>query len=281
MIRSSGTRRVRAGFLILASTIALTTCGGEPTPPRLVHFSPIVLLVPTDETVAIRVVFERNDFDPTRFAWTAEAGDIQGDGGAEIVYAAPSEPGNYEISVTAAYGEGEEAGELTLAGSIKVIPGASHITLEGAEEPDQPPGSIASEPAAAGDAAVAPSQEEVQAPGAGAEDVAKEPDPLASETADPRSAQVEATEGAGSAEGATSATPADEQTEEEPGPPHQSDQETEQAEATSVGKSVPPADDPAKSKSPDPEVAETVAEAPAPAGGPAVPAPVAGRPGCA
>jgi ABC-type amino acid transport substrate-binding protein len=273
MIRSSGTRRVRVGFLILASTIALTACGGEPTPPRLVHFSPVVLLVPTDETVAIRVVFERNDFDPTRFAWTAEAGDIQGDGGAEIVYAAPSEPGNYEISVTAAYGEGEDAGELTLAGSIKVIPGASHLTVEGAEEPDQPPRSIASEPA---DVEGAEASEGASEPtGRAADETPDEPAAAALGTADPGSDPVEALARADTSQRATVTAPAGDRA-QPPSTPEQPDPTTAQTEETPVGEQARPADDPAKAKSPDPEVADTVAKAPAPAGGPAAPAPVAG-----
>jgi polar amino acid transport system substrate-binding protein len=125
------------GVLTAVATLFIAGCGAEPTPPRLVHFSPAVLLVPTEEAITVRVIYERNDFELTSFAWAVEAGDIEGDGTAEIVYTAPGEPGDYQISVTAAYGEGEEAGEQSLDGVIKVIPGTSRLVAEVAGEPDQ------------------------------------------------------------------------------------------------------------------------------------------------
>lgn len=185
MSRPSRTRKVWAGLVIVLVTITLAACGGEPTPPRLVHFSPVVLLVPTDETVAIRVVYEGNDFELTSFAWMAEAGDIKGDGGAEIVYAAPSEPGNYQISVTAAYGEGEEAGELSLTTSVKVVPGASHLAVERTNQPRKPPQIAASEQTELKGAPVALAADAGQPPGGGADAAAETPQSTDPDHAEP------------------------------------------------------------------------------------------------
>lgn len=218
MSRCSGFWRAWPGLLIAVATVLLAGCGGESTPPRLVNFSPVVLLVPTDESVAIRVVYERNDFELTRFSWTVEAGEVEGDGGAEIVYTAPSEPGDYRISVTAAYGEGEEAGELSLAGVVKIIPGTSRLVAEGTGEPGQRAQTATSEgPAEKGSAAVEVTEDAAPPEGeaAPADDASDEqvdaPQPAESQTAEtqapepaPGDEQTPATPGAGAAAGAGS-----------------------------------------------------------------------------
>ncbi len=96
--------------------------------------------------------------------------NVKGDGGAEITYVAPSEPGDYRIGVTAAYGEGAGAGEVSLTGSIKVIPGAAHLTAAPADASGDKAGTAASgAPAGAGPAGAevageATSQEAATAP---------------------------------------------------------------------------------------------------------------------
>jgi ABC-type amino acid transport substrate-binding protein len=188
MSRCSSLCRTWAGLLIVVATGLLAGCGGEPTPPRLTHFSPVVLLVPTDETIAVRVVYEGNDYELTRFAWTVEAGKVDGDG-AEVVYTAPSEPGDYKISVTAAYGEGEGAGELSLAGVIKVIPGTSRLVAlktPASEEKTSTGGSgePAAERSAAGAGAqrAAPQQGGTAPADGGLAERADSPQPAASQT---------------------------------------------------------------------------------------------------
>ena len=92
----------------------LAGCGEEPRPPRLVSFTPVTLAVPANETLAVSVEYEENDFALDDFQWRADAGVIEGNGAPSITYHAPERPGDYRITVTTHYGD--DATELRLAG---------------------------------------------------------------------------------------------------------------------------------------------------------------------
>ena len=96
----------------------LTGCGEEPRPPRLVSFTPATLAVPANETLAVSVEYEENDFALDDFQWRADAGAIEGNGAPSITYHAPEQPGDYRITVTSRYGD--NATELSLAAVVKV-----------------------------------------------------------------------------------------------------------------------------------------------------------------
>ena len=78
----------------------LAGCGEEPRPPRLVSFTPVTLAVPANETLAVSVEYEENDFALDDFQWRADAGAIEGNGAPSITYHAPEQPGDYRITVT-------------------------------------------------------------------------------------------------------------------------------------------------------------------------------------
>ena len=96
----------------------LAGCGEEPRLPRLVSFTPAELAVPTNETLAVSVEYEENDFALDDFQWRADAGAIEGNGAPSITYHAPEQPGDYRITVTTQYGD--NATELSLAAVVKV-----------------------------------------------------------------------------------------------------------------------------------------------------------------
>ena len=96
----------------------LAGCGEEPRPPRLVSFTPVTLAVPANETLAVSVEYEENDFALNYFQWRADAGVIEGNGAPSISYHAPERPGDYQITVTTHYGD--DATELRLAAVVKV-----------------------------------------------------------------------------------------------------------------------------------------------------------------
>jgi putative glutamine transport system substrate-binding protein len=96
----------------------LAGCGDEPRPPRLVSFTPATLAVPGNDTIAISVEYEENDFALDDFQWQADAGAIEGNGAPSITYRAPEQPGDYRITVTTHYGD--DAKELSLAAVVKV-----------------------------------------------------------------------------------------------------------------------------------------------------------------
>ena len=76
------------------------------------------LAVPANETLAVSVEYEENDFALDDFQWRADAGAIEGNGAPSITYHAPEQPGDYRITVTSRYGD--NATELSLAAVVKV-----------------------------------------------------------------------------------------------------------------------------------------------------------------
>ena len=102
----------------LLPALLLAGCGEEPTPPRLIGFTPPVLAVPANETLEISVAYEDDDTRFEDFQWRVEAGEIEGNGTPTVTYRAPEQPGDYAITVTAAYGE--DGTELALDGVVQV-----------------------------------------------------------------------------------------------------------------------------------------------------------------
>jgi ABC-type amino acid transport substrate-binding protein len=98
--------------------LLLAGCGEDPTPPRLIGFSPAVLAVPANEALEISVAYEDTDARLADFRWRVEAGQIEGNGAPTVTYRAPEQPGDYAIAVTAAYGD--EGEELSLDSLITV-----------------------------------------------------------------------------------------------------------------------------------------------------------------
>jgi ABC-type amino acid transport substrate-binding protein len=111
----------------------LAGCGEEPRLPRLVSFTPTELAVPANETLAVSVEYEENDFALDDFQWRADAGAIEGNGAPSITYHAPAQPGDYGITVTTHYGD--DATELSLTVVVKVTaPGATEPPIAAAPE---------------------------------------------------------------------------------------------------------------------------------------------------
>jgi polar amino acid transport system substrate-binding protein len=129
------------------SALLLAGCGEEPTPPRLISFTPAVLSVQAEQTLGVGVEYEENDFALDDFQWRAAAGAIEGNGAPSIIYHAPEQPGDYRISVSVRYGDA--ATPLSLESTIEVteaVGGAAPAVAE-APAPKTSPG----EPAAAAD----------------------------------------------------------------------------------------------------------------------------------
>ena len=148
-------------WLAFGLLLLIWGCSTERVAPRLAYFSPAVMLVPTGETLRVRIVYEANDYDEISFDWSAEAGEVENDGSAETVYTAPDEPGQYEISVQASYGEGEDSGETELSSIVRVVPGPSWTPSDEAEE--TPPDDQVASPQQAGDEETASSDDETTA----------------------------------------------------------------------------------------------------------------------
>ena len=110
--------RLRTPLCGLLAVLFLAGCGEEPTPPRLIGFTPPVLAVPANETLEISVTYEDQDARLEGFQWRVEAGEIEGNGTPTVAYRAPEQPGDYALAVTAAYGEDGTA--LTLDGVVQV-----------------------------------------------------------------------------------------------------------------------------------------------------------------
>jgi ABC-type amino acid transport substrate-binding protein len=129
-----------ASAAVLATlALALAGCGEEPMPPRLIGFSPAVLTVPANEALAVSVEYEENDFSLQDFQWTADAGEIEGNGAPSITYHAPADPGDYAIAVTVNYGD--DAAALSLDSTIKVTPAvaAAAPAVTATSEPEASP----------------------------------------------------------------------------------------------------------------------------------------------
>ena len=126
------------GSILVA--VLLVGCGEEPTPPRLIRITPAALSVPADQTLAVGVEYEENDFALNDFQWLAAAGAIEGDGAPSIIYHAPEQPGDYRIAVTVRYGDA--ATPLSLDSTIHVTAavGGAGPAVAQAPEPEGPPG---------------------------------------------------------------------------------------------------------------------------------------------
>jgi ABC-type amino acid transport substrate-binding protein len=104
-----------------AALILLAACGEEPTPPRLTGFVPASPAVTAGGTIDIRVAYEANDFELDAFEWTAEAGEIEGNGKPAISYRAPDAAGSYKLTVaTTAVQDGLP--DLSLSTTVEVQP---------------------------------------------------------------------------------------------------------------------------------------------------------------
>jgi polar amino acid transport system substrate-binding protein len=157
--------RLRTLLCGLLPALLLAGCGEEPTPPRLIGFTPPVLAVPANETLDITVAYEDADNRLEDFQWRVEAGTIEGNGTPTVTYRAPEQPGDYAIAVTAAYGDAGDA--LTLDAVVQVTPAIATEPPAVAEATGAQPGPAAvSERAEAPDQAAVAGEEGV--PGAGA-----------------------------------------------------------------------------------------------------------------
>jgi aspartate/glutamate/glutamine transport system substrate-binding protein len=105
----------------VVALIALAACGEEPTPPALTGFVPANPSVTAGESVDIRVEYEANDFTLDAFQWTAEAGEIEGNGKPAITWRAPDTPGDYALTVTTASPQ-DGLPDLTLSTMVEVLP---------------------------------------------------------------------------------------------------------------------------------------------------------------
>jgi putative glutamine transport system substrate-binding protein len=194
------------GAVLAILALALPGCGEEPTPPRLISFSPAELTVPAGETLAVSVEYEENDFSLPDFQWQADAGEIEGNGAPSIVYHAPASPGDYKIAVSAGYGDAGAA--LSLDSTIKVTEAtaAAPATAE-ATEPGTPP----AEPSQAADRAAT---ETAAAPPDTAAGAAVEQAETATEAPEPTAPVAAATEEAVTQGGAGATPPAGQAVEE-------------------------------------------------------------------
>jgi ABC-type amino acid transport substrate-binding protein len=156
----------------LLPALLVAGCGEESAPPRLIGFTPAVLVVPANEALEVSVAYEENDSRLEDFQWRVEAGEIEGNGAPTITYHAPEQPGEYGITVTATHGD--EAAELSLDSVIKVTqPIATEppaiaeaadthaepaAAIERAEAPEHAPGAAQGLPATGTETTDAPEQ---------------------------------------------------------------------------------------------------------------------------
>jgi putative glutamine transport system substrate-binding protein len=160
---------VAGGTALAALALALAGCGEEPVPPRLIGLSPAVLTVPGNDDLAISVEYEENDFALQNFRWTADAGEIEGNGAPSITYHAPADPGDYKIAVSVTYGDDQAA--LSLDAIVKVTaavgapaPAVSKAAPAGSDRPAETAAT-----AGAADEEAAPATEQTAEPTATAE----------------------------------------------------------------------------------------------------------------
>ena len=105
----------------VVALIALAACGEEPTPPALTGFVPANPSVTAGESIDIRVEYEANDFTLDAFQWTAEAGEIEGNGKPAITWRAPDTPGDYALTVTTTSPQ-DGLPDLSLSTMVEVLP---------------------------------------------------------------------------------------------------------------------------------------------------------------
>ena len=142
-------RRLVTSAAAGAALILLSACGEEPTPPRLTGFVPADPSVIAGETVDIRVEYEANDFELDSFQWTAEAGEIEGNGKPAITYRAPDAAGSYKLTVTTTAVQ-DGLPELSLSTTVEVQPAPEPAVTQ-----TSPAAEAAAEPSAGQRAAAA------------------------------------------------------------------------------------------------------------------------------
>ena len=113
--------RLVQGAAAVVALILLAACGEEPTPPRLTGFVPADPSVVAGESIDIRVAYEANDFELDAFQWTAEAGEIEGNGKPTITYRAPDTAGTYKLTVTTTAVQ-DGVADLSLDVVVEVLP---------------------------------------------------------------------------------------------------------------------------------------------------------------
>jgi aspartate/glutamate/glutamine transport system substrate-binding protein len=117
-------RRLRQWAAALAALTVLAACGEEPAPPRLTGFVPPNPSVIAGESVDIGVEYEANDLKLKAFQWSAEAGEIEGNGKPAITWRAPDTAGDYKLTVTTASAQ-EGMPDLSLNTVVKVLPAST------------------------------------------------------------------------------------------------------------------------------------------------------------
>ena len=182
---SSSLVSMARGAVLASLALALAGCGEEPTPPRLIGFSPAVLTVPANQALAVSVEYEENDFSLQDFQWTADAGEIEGNGAPSITYHAPADPGDYKVTVTVTYGD--DAAPLSLESAIAVT--AAVATEAPAVSETTEPETSPAEPGQSAEPAATATAEEPAAPtAADPAQAVEEAAPAAEETAAPTAA---------------------------------------------------------------------------------------------
>jgi ABC-type amino acid transport substrate-binding protein len=108
------------GVVSIVLLLTVLGCGEEPgEPPRLTGFSPVIASVDANSAIKLRVVYQDNGYGLDSFQWTAEAGEIEGNGAPEIIYRAPETPGDYKLAVTVSYADDKPG--LSLESEVKVL----------------------------------------------------------------------------------------------------------------------------------------------------------------
>ncbi|MGH6904178.1 MAG: hypothetical protein ACREIR_15700, partial [Geminicoccaceae bacterium] len=170
------------GAVLASLALAVAGCGEEPTPPRLIGFSPAALTVPANQALAVSVEYEENDFSLQDFQWTADAGEIEGNGAPSITYHAPADPGDYKVTVTVTYGD--DAAPLSLEAAIAVT-AAVAAEAPAVSETTEPETSPAEPGQAAEPAATATAEASAEPTAADPAQAVEEAAPAAEETAAP------------------------------------------------------------------------------------------------
>jgi ABC-type amino acid transport substrate-binding protein len=123
-------RRLGPWAAAVVALISLAACGEEPTPPALTSFVPANPSVAAGQTIDIRVAYEGHDFELDAFQWTAEAGEIEGNGKPEITWRAPDTAGSYKLTVTTTAVQ-DGLPDLSLSTTVAVLPASKPAVSEG------------------------------------------------------------------------------------------------------------------------------------------------------